>query len=209
MDLKERNKSMKDFFNRKIDTYDEVHEKFMDTKQDLIDAIDKSAVKILDLGAGTGRELECLYRLRENVSVTAIDISENMLEELRKKSFGGKVNIICGDFFEVEFGSDYDAVISTSALHHFLTDDKLRLYRKIYESLRENGEFINSDKIALSKEEEDTLLREYYLYKDERAHCDTPLAVETELELLRTDGFKDVTVDETHNDNYRLIKARK
>ena len=209
MDLKERNKSMKDFFNRKIDTYDEVHEKFMDTKQDLIDAIDKSAVKILDLGAGTGRELECLYRLRENVSVTAIDISENMLEELRKKSFGGKVNIICGDFFEVEFGSDYDAVISTSALHHFLTDDKLRLYRKIYESLRENGEFINSDKIALSKEEEDTLLREYYLYKDERAHCDTPLAVETELELLRTAGFKDVTVDETHNDNYRLIKARK
>ena len=209
MDLKERNKSMKDFFNRKIDTYDEVHEKFMDTKQDLIDAIDKSAVKILDLGAGTGRELECLYRLRENVSVTAIDISENMLEELRKKSFGGKVNIICGDFFEVEFGSDYDAVISTSALHHFLTDDKLRLYRKIYESLRENGEFINSDKIALSKEEEDTLLREYYLYKDERAHCDTPLAVETELELLRTAGFKDVTGDETHNDNYRLIKARK
>ena len=209
MDLKERNKSMRDFFNGKIDSYDETHEKFMDTKQDLVSAIPKTAVKILDLGAGTGRELECLFRMRDDVSVTAIDISEKMLEELKKKSFGERVITICGDFFEVDFGTDNDAVISTSALHHFLTEDKLRLYRKIYESLGENGEFINSDKIALSKEEEEELIREYYLYKDERAHCDTPLAVETELELLRNAGFKNVTVDETHNVNYRSIKARK
>ena len=132
-----------------------------------------------------------------------------MLEALKKKSFGDKVKTICGDFFEIEFGSNYDAVISTSALHHFLTSDKLRLYKKIFEALKENGEFVNSDKIASSKEDEEKLLNDYYLYKYERAHCDTPLAVDTEIELLKNAGFKDITVSDTKKDNYKLIKARK
>ena len=209
MNLKERNQNMRDFFNRKIDSYDETHQKFMETKKELIDSLKEDANKILDLGAGTGLELIHLYEVKKDAKVTAIDITENMLEELRKRPFGDKVNTICGDFFEVEFGDNYDAVISTSALHHFLTEDKLRLYKKVYDSLKEKGEFINSDKIASSKEEEERLIKEYYLYKDERAHCDTPLSVETEIDLLKRAGFKEITINETKTDNYRLIKARK
>ncbi|MBR4672238.1 MAG: class I SAM-dependent methyltransferase [Bacilli bacterium] len=209
MNLKERNENMREFFNRKSDGYDEVHEKFMTTKNQLIDKLDINATKILDLGAGTGLELIHLYETRPNARTTAIDISESMLEKLKERSFADKVETICGDFFDVNFGSGYDAVISTSALHHFLKDTKLKLYKKIYESLGENGEFLNADKIALSNEAEEESLEDYNLHKDERPHIDTPLSIEHEVEILLQAGFKDVKVYETEKEDYRLIKAKK
>lgn len=209
MNIKERNENMRQFFNSKIDSYDETHQKFMLTKKDLIDSFYSGQETILDLGVGTGLELIHLFELNGNVKVTAIDISEGMLNKLKERKFGKNIKTILGDFFEVEFGGPYDAVISTSALHHFVEKDKLELYKKIYNCLNKNGEFINSDKVALSIEEEKKLLNEYYQYKDERAHCDTPLSCETEKKLLQEAGFKDIEIKETYNDNYRLIKARK
>lgn len=209
MNIKERNENMRSFFNSKISTYDDTHQQFMGTKEDLIDSFYENQKDILDLGVGTGLELIHLFSINPEVNVTAIDISEEMLKKLKERSFGDRIKIICGDFFEVNFEGPYDAIISTSALHHFPREDKLRLYKKIISNLRENGQFINSDKVALSKEEEQKLLEDYYLYKDERAHCDTPLACETEREILEEAGFKDIEIKETKNDNYRLIKARK
>ena len=36
VNIKERNENLRDFFNRKIDTYDETHQKFMERKKYLI-----------------------------------------------------------------------------------------------------------------------------------------------------------------------------
>lgn len=209
MDLIERNEDMRDFFNRKSEGYDEVHEQFLTTKNQLIDAVDPNARKVLDLGAGTGLELIHLYEVNKEARTTVIDVSENMLEKLKQRSFSDKLDIICGDFFKVEFGNGYDAVISTSSLHHFLQKDKLVLYKKIYDSLRVGGSFINSDKVAITNEEEQELLRDYYQNKGVKAHIDTPLSIEHEVEVLTQVGFKDIEVETTEKDNYRLIKARK
>ena len=65
MDLIERNEDMRDFFNRKSEGYDEVHEQFLTTKNQLIDAVDPNARKVLDLGAGTGLELIHLYEVNK------------------------------------------------------------------------------------------------------------------------------------------------
>ena len=209
MNIKERNENMREFFNDRAHTYDDVHKKFMETKKDLIENVPKDKTKILDLGAGTGLELTYLFQMNPNAEVTAIDISEKMLEKLKEREFGKKINIISGDFFEVDFKGPYDAVISTSALHHFPKEDKIRLYKKIINCLKDNGEFINSDKVASSIEEEKQLLDDYYKFKDEKPHCDTPLSCETERDLLESIGFKEVTIKETKTENYRLIKAKK
>ena len=119
MDLEKRNKRQRDFFTEKIDTYDDTHSVFMETKKTLGDSLDKGAKKILDLGAGTGLELIHVFEVLPGAEVTAIDITQDMLDALKRRSFGSKVVTICGDFFDVDFGSEYDAVISTSALHHF------------------------------------------------------------------------------------------
>ncbi len=209
MNLYERNQKQRAFFNEKIDSYDEVHSAYMDIKGTLADNLDKNVKRILDLEAGTGLELIHVFELFPDVEVTVVDITENMLEKLKNRSFSNNVVAICGDFFEVSFGDNYDAVISTSALHHFKKNEKLKLYRKIYNCLKENGQFINCDKIALTQEIEDKQLFELENNVENYKHVDTPLTVGHEKEVLENVGFKEITASDVNRNDYCLIKARK
>ena len=209
MNLYERNQKQRVFFNEKIDSYDDTHSTYMETKRTLTDSLDRDVKKILDLGAGTGLELIHLFEVYPEAEVTVIDITENMLEELKKRSFADHVTTICGDFFEVDFGDDYDAVISTSALHHFKFEEKVKLYKKIYECLKNGGLFLNSDYIALTQEIEDHQLYELEHNIENYKHIDTPLTVEHEMEVLKRVGFEEATSSNVDKDNYSLIKARK
>lgn len=209
MNLYERNQKQRTFFNEKIDTYDDVHSTYMGTKKTLGDSLDKDTKKILDLGAGTGLELIHVFELFPDAKVTVMDISENMLEELKKRSFADHVTTICGDFFEIDFRKNYDAVISTSALHHFKIEEKTKLYQKIFDCLKAGGLFINCDKIAESQEIEDNCVYELDNNIDAYKHIDTPLTVEHEIEILKKVGFNDITTSNVDKADYYLIKARK
>lgn len=193
----------------KIKEYDDSHKSFMNTKNEIADNLDKDVKRILDLGGGTGLELIHIFELYPNIEVTVIDITENMLDELKKRSFADHLTIICGDFFEVEFGDNYDAVISTSALHHFKKEEKIKLYNKIFNCLKANGQFINCDKIAETHEIEEHQLYELEHNIDSYKHIDTPLTLEHELEILKKIGFSDLEVCVVDKVNYRLIKSRK
>lgn len=209
MNLRERNEKVRDFFNGKIDSYDDVHAQYMDTKAELGDNLDKDAKNILDLGGGTGLELIHLFELFPDVHVTVIDITENMVEKLKTRDFADRVTAICGDFFEVDFGKDYDAVISTSALHHFKKDEKVILYKKIYDCLKENGQFLNSDFIAEDESFEKEQLYEIDNEFDKYKHIDIPMTIEHELEVLEEVGFKDIKVTPAPKHSYALTNARK
>ena len=209
MNLNERANDMKNFFNEKIDTYDATHEKFMESKKLVADNLPSNTNTILDLGCGTGLELFEVIKKCPNSKITGIDVSDSMLKELEKRPFSNQVTTICGDFFEVEFGTNYDSVISTSALHHFYEEDKRKLYQKIYDSLKENGTFINCDKIALSIEEQEEAKYNYEYKRNEFKHLDTPLTEENETKLLKEVGFKKIEIKDGGKDNYRLIIATK
>lgn len=209
MNLYERNQKQRSFFNEKITTYDDDHSGLMGTKKYLANSLSKDIKRVLDLGAGTGLELIYLFELFPDIEVTVIDITENMLEKLKTRSFSDHVTTICGDFFEVEFKKGYDAVISTSALHHFKKEEKEKLYQKIYNCLKENGQFLNCDKIALTKEDEEKNLYELEHNIENYKHIDTPLTVENELEILKKLNFKDIVLENTDIEDYKLIKAKK
>ena len=209
MDINYNAEKNKIFFDNKIDEYDKTHEAFMKTKNELTKNLDDNVNNILDLGAGTGLELIELYKKHPAVKVTAIDISTKMLERLKERDFSSNVKTICGNFFTVDFGNNYDAVISTSALHHFLMKDKLILYKKIYDSLKNGGVFLNSDKIVNTNQEEIDAINYYNEFIETKPHIDTPLSIEHEIEILEKANFKDITVQEVDKDNYRLFKAYK
>ncbi|MBR5871352.1 MAG: class I SAM-dependent methyltransferase [Clostridia bacterium] len=209
MDLKKRNLSMQTFFNERVDGYDNAHANLMESKECLTHTLPEHTKTVLDLGAGTGLELTALFARFPEAQVTAVDISEKMLELLRARPFGDRVTCVAGDFFEVPFGDGFDAVISTSALHHFTRADKAVLYTKVYRALKPGGLFINSDWVAGSQEEEDERFLELEENPQGRSHIDTPLTIENERLALTEAGFEEIEFRANIPESYTLSVARK
>ena len=193
MNLIKRNAEMKAFFDRKTEGYDDVHLTLMHNKTALTSALPDGTKKILDLGAGTGLELIPLFERFPDVRVTAVDISESMLDVLKARPFADRVMCITGDFFNTDFGDTFDAVISSAALHHFDPDNKRMLYRLIFDALRPGGIYLNSDRFYDNLEDQEIDLRDYAEDPNRWPHMDTPLAMEVECRLLEDVGFTDVT----------------
>jgi len=94
-------------------------------------------VSVLDLGCGTGLELEGILRRAPNARVTAVDLSERMLEVLSRKfaGLGDRLTLVRGSYVEVPLGRDrYDYVVSVQTMHHLLYQEKLAVYRRILEA---------------------------------------------------------------------------
>ena len=132
-----------------------------------------------------------------------------MLIQLRARPFADRITVLSGDFFETAFGSDYDAMISTSALHHFTPEDKVRLYRRVYDALRPGGLFLNADKTAPDAAAQEEDFRQYAENPHRWPHMDTPLTVEAECDVLLQAGFSDISASPLPNDKYFLFRAVK
>ncbi len=193
MNLFTRTAEMKAFFDRKTEGYDDVHLVLMEDKIAITTALPDHISTVLDLGAGTGLELIPLFEKFPDARVTAVDVSGSMLDVLKTRPFADRVTCIAGSFYEVPLGENYDAVISSAALHHFDPENKRMLYRLIFAALKPGGVYINSDRFYENIEEQEIDLRDYAEDPNRWPHMDTPLAMSVERELLESVGFTDVT----------------
>lgn len=159
-------------------------------------------VRVLDLGCGTGLELEAYFRLNPTAQVTGIDLSPGMLAALRAKFPDRALTLITGSYFDTPFGEGaFDAAVSVESLHHFTAAEKVPLYARLRAALKADGCFILTDYFALSQEEEQacrqqlqTLKAQQELAEDVFYHYDTPLTVPHECAALRAAGFSAVEV---------------
>ena len=213
--------TMEDFFTARIQGYDqhmrdtiEGAETFYKHTAALLPVTENA--NILDLGCGTGLELEEYFAINPNARVTGIDLTEAMLNVLWDKFPDKNISLICGSYFDVPLGEDiFDAAVSVESLHHFTKEEKVSLYIKLKNSLKTGGYFILTDYFAESDDQEDhfrkELLRirkEQDLPENEFYHYDTPLTVAHETEALIAAGFSSVTV-EGHWGNTYTLKALK
>lgn len=171
--------------------------------------------RLLDLGCGTGLELEEYFPLNPSAAVTGIDLSQGMLSALKKKFANKNITLILGSYFDVPFGENvFDAAVSVESLHHFTKEEKIPLYAKLFSALRENGYFILTDYFSMSEDEELRHRRNLEALKAEQGitdglyHYDTPLTVEHEKEALIEAGFASVEVLNNWGATYTL-KARR
>ncbi len=151
---------------------------------------------LLDLGCGTGLELDFVYRRFPNAQVTGVDIAEGMLAELRRRLPNAPITLHCGSYFDFPIQAlHYDAVLSVMSLHHFDAAKKLPLYQRIRAGLKPGGCFLLCDRFALSQEEEDRFHADLAAQKEAEGlsdgmyHFDIPTYFENELQTLRTAGF--------------------
>ena len=212
---------MDDFFVARVKGYDdhmkstiEGADEFYDYTASLLP--EKEDASVLDLGCGTGLELEAYFAVNPSASVTGIDLTQAMLDTLKEKFPAKKLNLICGSYFDEPFGkSAFDAAVSVESLHHFTKEEKIPLYTKLHASLKDGGYFILTDYFSKSDEEERyfrkrliEIRKEEGLSEGEFYHYDTPLTVEHEKEALLASGFASVEVLKNWGVTYTL-KAEK
>ena len=213
---------MDDFFTARINGYDE-HMKsniegaslFYKFTAALLPAGENA--KVLDLGCGTGLELEEFFLVNPNAKVTGIDLTEAMLDSLKAKFPDKDITTICGSYFDVPFGDGiFDAAVSVESLHHFSKEEKIPLYAKLWQALKPDGYFILTDYYAETDEQETFFRQEQIRLRKEQNlpdevfyHYDTPLTVEHEKEALIAAGFTKVEVLNHWEATYTLKAGRR
>lgn len=195
------------FFDARLADYDshmlrdiEGAEEFYPFTAAQLPAHDGAAV--LDLGCGTGLELEFYYRLNPTARVTGIDLAPGMLGALRNKFPGRDLELILGSYFDVPFGNArFDAVVSVESLHHFTQAEKIPLYAKCHRALKTGGCLILTDYFAETDEQEADLRQALIRLKAEEGigdgefyHYDTPLTWAHEIQALEAAGFSRVKI---------------
>ncbi|MHB8131362.1 MAG: class I SAM-dependent methyltransferase [Mobilitalea sp.] len=212
-------KKIIEYFNEEAMNHDELFIKKMGMVEfydEIEHLIESSQYKrsILVLGCGTGLEIE---RIKYSANVTAIDIADKMLDELRKKQLHKDVQLttICGSLLELDFGINrYDIVLSCYVMHHFNEKQKLYIYNKVYTCLTEGGAFINGDSMEKSYEEEQMRLKAAeQIYAENNLpfatlHIDAPFCLEHEIEVLNIAGFSEIILEKewSRTKLYRTIK---
>lgn len=168
--------------------------------------------KVLDLGCGTGLELEYYFKINPSAKITGIDLSSKMLKTLKAKFPERNLSLICDSYFVTELGCGiYDAAVSVESLHHFTQAEKIPLYQKLFRSLKPNGYFILTDYLAIDDQDEQSCRNELLRLKklqrisdNEFYHYDTPLTVDHEIIALQKGGFSKVKILGNWENTYTL-----
>ncbi len=205
---------MSEFFAKRLGDYEEHMSVWEKSYRLIAEAVPDECRKILDLGCGTGLELDQIWKRNPETEVTGVDLCRDMLDKLLDKHPDKRFTPVCQDYFQYDFGREqWDAVISFESLHHFWPECKKELYRKIYGGVKAGGVFVLGDYIACCDEEEE-LLREaclerrkrFQIPEDRFVHFDIPLTMEHETALLQEAGFR---IENIMDENAAIIVCRK
>ncbi len=203
---------MSEFFTARVETYEAHMLEYWDKVYELFaDLLPEDAREILDLGCGTGLELDALFARKSDLRVVGVDLTPAMLDKLRRKPYAASLELIQGDYFAVPLGRErFDAAVSFETLHHFPYEKKLGLYRRLREAIRPGGVYLECDYMCDTREQEDFFLaeaarlrREAGLPADAFVHYDTPVTVARQKELLAAAGFG--PVEELYNEGGTVI----
>jgi len=163
---------------------------------ELLEWLPAEPARVLDLGSGNGR-LTALVRLAcPEAEAVAVDFSDTMLGELRARFQGdGRVTIVAHDLdnpLPPALGQ-FDAIVSSFAIHHLRHQRKRALYAEAFALLRPGGVFCNLEHVASPT----PALHERFLSTlgvppGEEDPSNKLLALDTQLSWLRAIGFEDV-----------------
>jgi tRNA (cmo5U34)-methyltransferase len=179
--------------------------------------LDTGSKRILDLGCGDGILAETLCAQDEKATLTVTDGSDDMLDAARKRLVGLPVTEFClitfEDIISGKFQREpFDFVASSFAIHHLDLDHKRPLFQRVFELLKPDRFFLNTD-VALAEsvpysDWQFKLWKEWIVNRQRRLGLDIDYAhvpeearakpenhydgLQSQLDALRSAGFVDV-----------------
>ena len=190
----------------KLSEYDARIRTFIPDYEEMLDvaagAISPKARTIVDLGVGTGAlAARCASRAKQ-ARIVGIDVDADIMS-LARQRLDHHATFVCASFLRAPL-PPCDAIVASFALHHVRTRSaKARLYKRMAAALRRGGTFTTVDyhparDTGLVRKQFETWtahLRKSYS-KSEAArllaawsHEDVYMPMETELALMRQNGF--------------------
>ena len=194
--------TMSDFFAARVEGYDEHMINNVEGCREgyvkMAFVIPQSTTTLLDLGCGTGLELDEIFKRFPDIEVTGIDLTREMLDKLRLKHPDKNMHLICGDYFKTELGIDkFDCAVSFETMHHFTPETKIELYRRIYNAVKPGGCYIECDYMVETQAEQEFLFAEAARLRREAGvtddsafyHIDTPCTIHNQEKMMLKVGF--------------------
>lgn len=108
------------------------------------------AIRVLDLGAGTGLLTAALVEALPGAEVVLLDEAEGMLAQARDRLAArtdGTLDVIVGDLLRDLPDGPFDVIASALAIHHLDPADQARTYAAACERLAPGGAFINAEQL--------------------------------------------------------------
>jgi tRNA (cmo5U34)-methyltransferase len=183
--------SVGEFFNRVSDQYDQSIRKAIPPYQEMFEAVlgycfleNSQPLSILELGCGTGNLSLLLRQLFPQAHLTLVDLSPDMLQQASQKLGGPQaaLSLVEGGFMDLDFpDSSFHFIVSSMALHHLLDNEKLVLYRRLFQWLKPGGIFRCADEtLALPSQAHDANISQWEQWAKQHGATDEDIVLWTE-----------------------------
>jgi len=161
----------------------------------LLELLPPTTSRVLDLGSGDGRLLGFVLNKFPNAEAVALDFSPTMLEKLRQR-FHGNSNVSVSDHNldnPLPPLGEFDAVVSSFAIHHCTHERKRDLYEEIFRLLAPGGVFCNLEHVASATQKLHVDFLSSIGYTPETEDPSNKLLdLHIQLQWLRSIGYEDV-----------------
>jgi tRNA (cmo5U34)-methyltransferase len=191
-----------DEYDRQILTFIPFYDEILDAAAAALDALERPAKVVLDLGTGSGAlAARCLARLK-GARVVGIDGDPAMLG-MAEQRLGRTLTPVIGNFESTPFPA-CDVVSASFSLHHVAAPAvKQKIFRKAFAALRPGGMFVDADCLTAAnprlREKHHRIWRDHLATTHGAAGArkflrawageDTYFPIDLETALLRKAGF--------------------
>lgn len=186
-----------DMLNRSVPFYKEMQRLSINFACNYLEENDT----VYDLGCSTGSTLiELSHHCQSNLNLIGIDNSQAMLSRAKNKAkaFGVNIDFRNCDLHDVSY-NNAKLIFSNYTLQFIRPLQREKLVKKIYDSLKEKGIFIFSEKVISSDNKlNKQCIDEYYNFKKNQGYSEFEISQKRE-------ALENVLIPYTQEENKKMI----